>query len=79
MLDREESSDSTPSSGGAIDETLIVSKESYDRKLADLDLLLKKKFLRIRKQSKRLGNWEILRKMLNIWQRMIKSLTCPSG
>ena len=43
MLDREESSDSTPSSGGAIDETLIVSKESYDRKLADLDEITKEK------------------------------------
>ncbi|MEL0098277.1 MAG: GreA/GreB family elongation factor, partial [Opitutae bacterium] len=43
MLDGEESSDSISSSGAAKDETLIVSKESYDRKLADLDIITKEK------------------------------------
>ncbi len=43
MLDGEQSKDTSSSGGAAIDETLIVSKESYDRKLADLETITKEK------------------------------------
>ena len=43
MLDGEDTSSSSSSSGPSKEETLIVSKESYDRKLADLDLITKEK------------------------------------
>ncbi len=43
MLDGEQSKETSSSGGAAIDETLIVSKESYDRKLADLDTITKEK------------------------------------
>jgi transcription elongation GreA/GreB family factor len=43
MLDGEDTSSSSSSAGPSKDDTLIVSKESYDRKLADLDLITKEK------------------------------------
>ncbi len=43
MLDGEQSKETSSSGGAAIDETLIVSKESYDRKLADLETITKEK------------------------------------
>jgi transcription elongation GreA/GreB family factor len=43
MLDGEDTSSSSSSSGPSKEDTLIVSKESYDRKLADLDLITKEK------------------------------------
>jgi len=43
LLDGEQSSDSSSSSSVSMDDTLIVSKESYDRKLADLDKITKEK------------------------------------
>jgi transcription elongation GreA/GreB family factor len=43
MLDREDPKDSSGSASSTVDDTLIVSKESYDRKLADLDVLTKEK------------------------------------
>ena len=42
MLDGEQTSDSS-SVSASMEDTLIVSKESYDRKLADLDLITKEK------------------------------------
>ena len=54
MLDGEQTSDSS-SVSASMEDTLIVSKESYDRKLADLDLITKEKipekFSRNRKGS----------------------------
>ena len=43
LLDREGPRDSSGSASTSVDDTLIVSKESYDRKLADLDVLTKEK------------------------------------
>jgi len=43
LLDREGPRDSSGSASSSVDDTLIVSKESYDRKLADLDVLTKEK------------------------------------
>jgi transcription elongation GreA/GreB family factor len=43
LLDRESPRDSSGSASSSVDDTLIVSKESYDRKLADLDVLTKEK------------------------------------
>jgi transcription elongation GreA/GreB family factor len=43
MLDGEDTSSSSSSTVSTIEDTLIVSKESYDRKLADLDLITKEK------------------------------------
>lgn len=43
MLDGEQSTDSSSSASTGVEETLIVSKDSYDRKLADLDILTKEK------------------------------------
>tara|TARA_B100002019_G_scaffold292304_1_gene314987 strand:+ start:988 stop:2871 length:1884 start_codon:yes stop_codon:yes gene_type:complete len=42
MLDGEQTSDAS-SASTSMEDTLIVSKESYDRKLADLDLITKEK------------------------------------
>ncbi len=42
MLDGEQVSDSS-SASASVEDTLIVSKESYDRKLADLDIITKEK------------------------------------
>jgi len=43
LLDREQPGDSSSPASVATDDTLIVSKASYDRKLADLDLITKEK------------------------------------
>ena len=43
MLDGEQSTDSSSSASTGVEETLIVSKDSYDRKLTDLDILTKEK------------------------------------
>ncbi len=43
LLDREQPGDSSSPASVATDDTLIVSKGSYDRKLADLDLITKEK------------------------------------
>jgi transcription elongation GreA/GreB family factor len=43
LLDGESSSRTSSSSGAPVEDTLIVSKESYDRKLGDLDVLTKEK------------------------------------
>ena len=43
MLDGERTGDSSGGSSAVTDDTLIVSKESYDRKLADLDEIIKVK------------------------------------
>ena len=43
LLDRQSSSSSSSSSGPPVEDTLIVSKDSYDRKLSDLDVLTKEK------------------------------------
>ncbi|MDG1132027.1 MAG: GreA/GreB family elongation factor [Opitutales bacterium] len=43
LLDGQSSSRTSSSSGAPVEDTLIVSKESYDRKLGDLDVLTKEK------------------------------------
>jgi len=43
LLDGEATSDSAGASASSMEDSLIVSKESYDRKLADLDVLTKEK------------------------------------
>ena len=43
LLDGQSSSSSSSSAGAPVEDTLIVSKDSYDRKLSDLDVLTKEK------------------------------------
>ena len=43
LLDRDAESSSSSLSQPAVDDTLIVSQESYDKKLADLDIITKEK------------------------------------
>ena len=78
MIDGEGAGDSSGGSSAVTDDTLIVSKESYDRKLVDLDEITKEKFPLILRPLKRPVNWVISRKMQNIrWLKTIKRSYLP--
>ena len=59
LLDGESASGPTSSGSAPMEDSLIVSKQSFDKKLADLDIITKEKIPRIPWRLKKQGNLEI--------------------